>query len=217
MTPAGGFLPPMDDPQLSTAVCSKCGLRKSTRAFSSDSTKIYRGGISSWCKQCQSTRNSHKRISKHGPRMCARGCGRKAISQRHYYCGPCRQQATNDRLQRRGKMSMWGLMLAREKEARRTERRRQLGLTTRVRGYDRMYEIERERAKPEVEAGRVACARCGLPIRPGQKWDLGHDDLDRSVIRGPEHRFSADCPAGGNRATSRHRKEREVQLVSRAW
>jgi hypothetical protein len=142
--------------------------------------------------------------------MCAKGCGRKSTSQKHIYCGSCRQQAIDDHLQRRGKMSMWGLMLAREKEARRSEHRKRLGLTTSKRGYDVHYRRRREDAKLVVESGDAVCARCGLPIAPSQKWDLGHDDLDRSIIRGPEHRLAADCPAGGNRATSRHRKEREL-------
>jgi hypothetical protein len=61
--------------------------------------------------------------------------------------------------------------------------------------------------KPLVEAGCVRCARCGELIRPGEPWDLGHDDVDRSQCSGPEH---ARC----NRATSSHRVERKV---SREW
>jgi hypothetical protein len=148
-----------------------------------------------------------KRLATHGPRMCAKDCGRKASSQKHIYCGPCRQQAIDDRLQRRGKMSMWGLMLSREKEARRSELRKAAGtLSSRARGYDRVYTKERERWKGMVEQGGVRCHdpecllrdRSGRPglIDPGSPWDLGHAP-DRS-IRGPEHRR---C----NRATARKR------------
>jgi hypothetical protein len=42
--------------------------------------------------------------------------------------------------------------------------------------------------EPLVLAGGVLCARCGQPILPGQHWDLGHVDGDKSRYAGPEHR-----------------------------
>ena len=44
---------------------------------------------------------------------------------------------------------------------------------------------------PEGPGGRGwTCARCRLADRPGQKWDLDHDDEDPSQRRylGPSHR-----------------------------
>ncbi|MEC4836868.1 hypothetical protein R2362_20240 [Mycobacteroides chelonae] len=74
--------------------------------------------------------------------------------------------------------------------------------TTTQRGYDYQHKKLRAQLKPEVEAGRATCWRCGQPIRKGQAWDLGHDDDDRTKYRGPEHAHTADCSAGGNRATA---------------
>jgi hypothetical protein len=67
--------------------------------------------------------------------------------------------------------------------------------------------MKRRRIAPLVRAGLAVCWRCGLPIRPGQAWDLGHDDRDRSKYAGPEHRHSRHCPEGGNRATAGRRRK----------
>lgn len=68
-----------------------------------------------------------------------------------------------------------------------------------ARGYDHRHRAERKRWAPLVAAGRVECWRCGQRIEPGTPWDLGHDDHDRTVWRGPEHRHpTGPCP--GNRA-----------------
>ena len=77
-------------------------------------------------------------------------------------------------------------------------------LTMSQRGYGQSHYDLRKVWKPRVETGRVRCARCLRPILPGQPWDLGHDDYDRSRYTGPEHRR---C----NRQTSKPR------LFSRQW
>jgi hypothetical protein len=91
------------------------------------------------------------------------------------------------------------------------------------RQYSQAHRAKRKALAPGVEAGLYNCARCQQPILPGQEWDLGHIDGDRFRYAGPEHRHSRDCPEGGNRATSRHRKLREMYLEeggrrrSREW
>jgi hypothetical protein len=60
-----------------------------------------------------------------------------------------------------------------------------------------------------VEAGGMACWRCGRLIVPGSVWNLGHDDHDRSVYRGPEHER---C----NLATSGRKKPRAPVYPARA-
>jgi hypothetical protein len=59
---------------------------------------------------------------------------------------------------------------------------------TTQRGYGHGHQLVRKRLKPYVDAGLADCARCGWPILPGDPWDLGHVDGDRSRCSGPEHR-----------------------------
>lgn len=60
-------------------------------------------------------------------------------------------------------------------------------LSTTRRGYGPAHQRLRRRWAGEVAAGRVLCARCRRKIEPGEPWDLGHDDFDRTVYQGPEH------------------------------
>jgi hypothetical protein len=71
-------------------------------------------------------------------------------------------------------------------------------VATRSREYGRRHKLIRAKFADVVLAGGVRCARCGDLIRPGDPWDLGHVDGDRSRYSGPEHRR---C----NRATASRR------------
>jgi hypothetical protein len=81
-----------------------------------------------------------------------------------------------------------------------------LNAKTSDRGYGNSHQKLRKVWEPMVATGRVICSKpdCGRPILPGQAWDLGHDDYDRSKYRGPQHQR---C----NRQTSKPR------LFSRRW
>lgn len=72
--------------------------------------------------------------------------------------------------------------------------------TRQQRGYDARHDALRAQLKPIVEAGGVICWRCRQPIQPGTPWDLGHDDYDRSITRGPEHANQCNRAAGGRAA-----------------
>lgn len=80
----------------------------------------------------------------------------------------------------------------------RRQRDRQRG-SRQTRGYDVAHDRERAWWAPKVATGKVACWRCGKPIDGAEPWDLGHDDHDRSIYRGPEH---VAC----NRATAGRRR-----------
>ena len=77
---------------------------------------------------------------------------------------------------------------------------RRRGNTT-VRGYGSAHQRLRARLAPIVATGTVACARCGRLIEPGQPWDLGHVDGDKTRYTGPEHQ---DC----NRAAGAQQRNR---------
>lgn len=66
-------------------------------------------------------------------------------------------------------------------------------------GYGWQHQKRRAQVKAAMERdGGAQCWRCDKWISPYEDWDLGHDDADRTIIRGPEHRA---C----NRATIVHR------------
>lgn len=68
--------------------------------------------------------------------------------------------------------------------------------TAHQRGYNSAYRVARKKLKPAVEAGTTQCWRCGNLIHPNTEWHLGHDDNDRSIIRGPEHPHCNTSAAG---------------------
>lgn len=75
--------------------------------------------------------------------------------------------------------------------------------TKQERGYDKSFRELRKRLDPTVKAGAAKCWRCGKPIPPNTEWHLGHDDNDRSIIRGPEHPLCNLSAAG----KSAHRRQ----------
>lgn len=60
-----------------------------------------------------------------------------------------------------------------------------------------------------VEAGSELCSRCGFPIRPGEPWDLDHND-DGVGWRGVSHQ---DC----NRRAPMQRKQNTYESNPNRW
>ncbi len=73
--------------------------------------------------------------------------------------------------------------------------------TRQQRGYDANHDRLRAKWAPKVATGRINCHNptCGLPIQPGEPWDLGHTP-DRRSYRGPEH-TRCNRSEGGRTAT----------------
>lgn len=123
-------------------------------------------------------------------------CGAPLESRRDHYCGTCRELALIRR--RKASSAHWAAWRdAHPDRVRELARRRDVNRkSTTERGYGAEHQrLRREWAK-KVAAGGVSCARCGLPIEPGTRWDLAHDPMDRSRYWGAEH---ARCNRGWNR------------------
>jgi hypothetical protein len=92
---------------------------------------------------------------------------------------------------------------------------------TSKRGYGAAHQQLRKQVAQLVAAGGAYCWRCGKPIQPWQSWDLGHDDNDRSLYRGPEHAKCnrSSAASRGNRMRGKQPKvvRRKVANTSREW
>jgi hypothetical protein len=89
------------------------------------------------------------------------------------------------------------------------------------RGYGGEHQALRKRIAKLVAAGGAVCWRCGRPILPWMAWDLGHDDYDRGIYRGPEcrHCNRSSAASRGNRMRGKRRQQRSLKVLddSRVW
>lgn len=61
--------------------------------------------------------------------------------------------------------------------------------TRQQRGYDAAHDATRRASVAKLAAGRtLTCWRCSQPITSADELHIGHDDHDRSITRGDEHR-----------------------------
>jgi hypothetical protein len=73
----------------------------------------------------------------------------------------------------------------------------------RARGYDSQHDKHRAQLAARIQAGQpVHCWRCGQPVTTPADLDLGHDDHDRTITRGPEHQRCNRSAAGKASHTS---------------
>src|SRR5215212_3918916 len=84
-----------------------------------------------------------------------------------------------------------------------------------------MHQRLRKQAAALVAAGNAVCWRCGRPILPWMAWDLGHDDYDRGIYRGPgcRHCNRSSAASRGNRMRGKRRQQRSLKVLddSRVW
>lgn len=85
--------------------------------------------------------------------------------------------------------------------------------------YSHQHRLYRKTLEPQVAAGGVECWRCGELIEPGEPWDLGHSDEDKSLWLGPEHRRCNRSSQARGRPTAyrRSREDPDLKGTSRTW
>lgn len=89
--------------------------------------------------------------------------------------------------------------------------------STNSRGYNYKHQKLRKQLAPKVATGQVECWRCGELIEPGQAWDLGHDDDDRTRYRGPEHAARCNRAAAGRKAAANRAAKQGGADTTRPW
>jgi hypothetical protein len=85
----------------------------------------------------------------------------------------------------------------------RDRERRRVRPSAKERGYGTAHKRLRKQWAQAVAVGNVLCTRCNTLILPGSPWDLGHDDGNRNVYTGPEHRACNRATADRTRRRSR--------------
>ncbi len=65
------------------------------------------------------------------------------------------------------------------------------------RRYDRRHRNVRRAVAAQMEAGGVACARCGRPIVPGSEWHLDHRDDGPGYVGASHARCNISANQGG--------------------
>lgn len=79
-------------------------------------------------------------------------------------------------------------------------------MTRQARGYDRNYDRLKRLYQCDMNNGvHYLCWRCDRRIDPAD-WHLGHDDKDRTVIKGPEHPL-CNLRAAGRKRMGRREPE----------
>jgi hypothetical protein len=95
---------------------------------------------------------------------------------------------------------------------------------TAARGYGGQHQKLRAWWAQQMQIGwlngePIPCWRCGHSIQPGQAWDLGHDDHDRTKYRGPEHRHPTPWCKGNRlagliKAANNNKRKAKAKRVS---
>lgn len=195
--------------------CSVCGGLFPSSAFTTDRSRPL--GKKTRCRDCENARSVsyYHAVRKHRqleaiklkpPRLCK--CGKRTVSNRSPYCRSCREEAQKRRY------GNWRSPEALER-ARQRERERKRDSVV-ERGYGNEHRRLRKKWVPIVASGGVRCARgadckfaeagIGGLIVPGQSWDLGHDDQDRTRYIGPEHSTCNRATTGRQSSTSYSRE-----------
>jgi hypothetical protein len=86
--------------------------------------------------------------------------------------------------------------------------------STTERGYGAAHQAKRREYQRVVDAGAAECWRCTKEIKPGDEWQLGHDDHDRSKYKGIECVKCNESIGGRNGAAVTNAKR---SMTVREW
>jgi hypothetical protein len=189
-------------------------VERSLDDFSRDKSKA--SGRKSLCRACDNAKAkryyevNHEVITarvieraKTRPLRGCHHCGATGLAPRRRFCDACRVELADRRKLARSAGTGWAGFVPEVRSCAgcgvgfvgraphaaycstscRDRHRLTMGLKEK---YDAEHYRLRKQWEPEVDAGIVGCARCGIVIEPGTPWDLDHTD-DRSGYLGPSH------------------------------
>ena len=90
-------------------------------------------------------------------------------------------------------------------------------LSTTKRGYGAHHQALRKAVRPQMEAGVVPCARCGVLIAPEERWELDHAPGKQGYLGPSDVRCNRSAGGRVGAAITNSRRSAQPPSTKRPW